>query len=343
MVRHPHSAAHRHQGPRRQFGVLRLALAALACLAGAAAARAEPARPFLAYQASWYEPPAQDGAATTLARLPAALTHVALAFVKPDLAYTGGLELAGTGLQYPFSGAVLKDAIAALKARAPATRVLLAVGGATYGGWDRLDTGALARLVTDLGADGVDIDYEPTQPACLIRTGWVACASDATFISLVRRLRDALPRPYILSIAGWSVGAYGEGAFANAPPPSPWRGSMIALLRAPEAAMLDLVAIMSYDAGPHYQPLEAFRAYRSLWKGPLALGIPVLPPTQGEKRVTLAGTAALMAALKPDPLGGAMLYALNLTPPGPPGPDNPDASALTTAICIGLELEGCTP
>lgn len=316
---------------------------ALAFLAGAASARAESARPFLAYQASWYEPPAREGPATNLARLPAAITHVALAFVKPDLAYPGGLDLSGTGLQYPFPGAVLKEAIAALKARAPATRVLLAVGGATYGGWDRLDTGALARLVADLGADGIDIDYEPTQPACLAREGTMRCASDGVFISIVRRLREALPRPLILSVAGWSVGAYGEGAFANAPPPSPWRGSMIALLRSPEAAMLDLLAIMSYDAGPSYRPLEAFRAYRRLWKGPLALGVAVLPPTQGEQRATLASTAALMAALKPDPLAGAMLYALNLMPPGPPGPDNPDASALTTAICIGLGLEGCTP
>ncbi len=305
--------------------------------------RAESLRPFLAYQASWYEPPAQRGSATTLARLPRAVTHVGLAFVKPDLAYAGGLDLSGTGLQYPFPGTVLRDAIAALKARNPGTRVLLAVGGAAYGGWNKLDTGALARLVADLGADGIDIDYEPTQPACLSRAGTIRCASDTTFLDLARRLREALPRPHFLSAAGWSVGAYGEGAFANAPPASPWRGAMLALLRAPEAEMLDLVSIMAYDAGPAFQPLEAFRAYRRLWKGPLALGVPVMPPTRGEPRATLAGTAALIAALKPDPLAGAMLYALNETPPGPPGPDNPDAHALITAICVGLELADCAP
>ncbi|MBS9475707.1 hypothetical protein KIP89_01105 [Ancylobacter sp. VKM B-3255] len=305
-----------------------------------APARTEPARPFLAYHASWYEPPASSGEATTLARLPGSITHVALAFVKPDLAYAGDLALEGTGLQYRFAGTVLKQAIAALKARHRQIRVLLAVGGASYGGWDRLDPAALARLVRDLGADGVDIDFEPAQPACLTLAGRVRCASDADWISHVRRLREALPRPLVVSVAGWSVGAYGEGAFANAPPVSPWRGSMLALLRAPEAAMIDLVSIMSYDAGPAYRPLEALRAYRQVWKGPLALGIAVLPPTDGP-RVTLAGTATLLTALKPDPLAGAMLYALNLTPPGPPGPDNPDARALASAICITLDLAGC--
>lgn len=238
---------------------------------------------------------------------------------------------------------MLKDAVAALKARHPATRVLLAVGGATYGNWDGLDTAALARLVTDLGADGVDIDFEPSRPACLIRADRVRCASDATWIALVRQMREALPRPQVISVAGWSVGAYGEGAFAHAPPPSPWRGSMLGLLRAPEAAMIDLVAIMSYDAGPLYQPLEAFRAYRALWRGPLALGFAVLPPTQGEARQSLAGIAAQLGKLRADPQAGAMLYALNLTPPGPPGPDNPDAAALTTAICVSLDLGDCLP
>lgn len=38
----------------------------------------------------------------------------------------------GTGLDFSSDGAVVRDAISSLKARQPNTRVLLAVGGATY-------------------------------------------------------------------------------------------------------------------------------------------------------------------------------------------------------------------
>ncbi len=205
---------------------------------------------------------------------------------------------------------MLKQAIALLKARQPDIRVLLAVGGATYHGWDKLDEAALARLVRDLGADGVDFDFEPTDPRCIAVQGRMRCADDVLSVSLVRRLRAALPRPAVLSAAGWSVGAYGEGAFAGAPPRSPWTGAMLALLRSPAAAELDLVSIMSYDAGPSYRPAQAFRAYRAVWKGPLALGIAVMPSTNGGPRFTIDTTARTLAEVLSDPGAGAMLYAL---------------------------------
>lgn len=301
-----------------------------------------PARPFLAYHASWYEVRTERPEDTSLARLPAYLTHVALSFAKPDLVYAGNLDLKGTGLEYPYSGAVLRQAIALLKARSPQTRVLVAVGGATYGGWDRLNETALARLVRDLGADGVDIDYEPANPSCIALSGKIRCADDALSIRIVERIRTALPRPLKISAALWSVGAYGEGAFANAPPASPWRGVALALLRSPAATDLDLVSIMSYDAGPAFRPEEAFRAYRQLWKGPLALGVQVMPSTiPGGPRFTVAATSRMLRAVIPDPKAGAMLYALREEPPGPPGPDNPDYRSLAVAICVTLDLQDC--
>ncbi|WP_170308649.1 glycosyl hydrolase family 18 protein [Ancylobacter pratisalsi] len=301
---------------------------------------APPPRPFLAYHASWAETPATSGDTTTLAGLPGYITHVALSFVKPDLTYAGALDLSGTGLEYPYSGAILRAGILALKQRQPGTKVLLAVGGATYGGWSRLDADALARLVRDLGADGVDIDYEPANPSCVVVSARVHCANDLLSIQLVETIRSALPRPLVVSAAGWSVGAYGEGAFATAPPRSPWRGSMLALLRSPAAAKLDLVSIMSYDAGPSYRPDQAFRAYRALWKGPLALGVQVLPGNG--PRFSFAYTGEILSAVRDDPLAGAMLYALRLEPPGPPGPDNPDYRAMAAAICVTLDLADCS-
>jgi len=319
-----------------------LILALIAALLAPAHADA-PTRPFLAYHPSWFETRTERPEDTSLARLPGYLTHVALSFAKPDLIYSGDLDLQGTGLSYPYSGVVLKQAIALLKARNPQTRVLIAVGGSTYHGWDKLNEAALARLVSDLGADGVDIDYEPANPSCIAVSGKVRCADDALSIRIVERIRAALPRPLTISAAVWSIGAYGEGAFANSPPASPWRGVALAMLRSPAAAGLDLVSIMSYDAGPAFRAEEALRAYRQLWKGPLALGVRVMPGTSaGEPRFTIASTSRMLRSVIPDPKAGAMLYALLEVPPGPPGPDNPDYRSLATAICVTLELEDCS-
>lgn len=300
-------------------------------------------RPFLAYLASWAEVKTERPAETMLARLPGYLTHVALGFVKPDLAYPGHLDLSGTGLSFPYSGAVLKGAIAALKARHPHVRVLLAVGGWGYFGWDARDLKALAHLVRDLGADGVDLDYETADAGCT-RTphGRIACADDARSIAVLADLRAALPRPFVVSVAGWSVGAYGEGRFAASEPRfGPFVGMMRAMLRAPEAAGIDLVSIMSYDAGPTYRPDEAFRAYRSLWRGPLALGIAVMPSEAGGPRFTVERTVKVLAPVLADAKGGAMLYGLGLVPPGPPGPENPDYRSLALTICVTLGRTGC--
>ncbi|MDI4666066.1 hypothetical protein K9U40_17315 [Xanthobacter autotrophicus] len=315
----------------------------LGLLSGRAGAAEGAGRPFLAYLASWTEVATGDPAKTLLARLPGTMSHVALGFVKPDLIYAGDLDLSRTGLAFPFSGTVLKGAIAALKANHPDTKVLLAVGGWGYFGWDARDFRALAHLVRDLGADGVDLDYETADSGCA-RTpdGRIACADDARAIAVLADLRVALPRPYVVSLAGWSVGAYGEGAFAASQPRyGPYVGMMRAVLKSEAAQGLDLVSVMSYDAGPNFQPLEAFRAYRSLWPGPLALGIQVMPPEAGGPRFTVERTVRLLQEVLSDPKAGAMLYGLGLVPPGPTGPDNPDYRSLARAICVSLDRAGC--
>ncbi|NMN59820.1 hypothetical protein FHT36_003735 [Xanthobacter sp. SG618] len=345
MVRHQNHAAHCHQGHGRSFGVLiaGLLLAALALVPVAPAAAAE-GRPFLAYLASWADRDTPDPAATLLARTPGYVTHIALGFVKPDLVYPGNLDLSGTGFAFPYPGPVLKAAVAELKRRQPAMKVLVAVGGWGYFGWHARDFAALARLVADLGADGVDLDYETSNGGC-IRTpeGRIACAEDAQSIAVLKDLRAALPRPYVISLAGWNVGAYGEGRFERSEPRfGSYVGLMRAMLKSDAAANLDLVSVMAYDGGPTFQPEEAFRAYRSLWSGPLALGIPVMPSEFGDPRFTLERTARLLTGVLADPRAGAMLYAIGLVPPGPPGPDNPDYRSLALAICVTLELANCT-
>ncbi len=237
---------------------------------------------------------------------------------------------------------MLKAAIGLLKARVPAMKVLVSVGGWNYPAWDKLNAEALARLVADLGADGVDVDYETHDPRCASdAAGRIACPGDALNIQVVEEIRRALPRPLVVSAAAWSVGAYGEGSFVSALPRGPYAGVALALLRSPALGALDLISIMSYDAGPAFRPDQAFRAYRTYWKGPLALGVQVMPGTNGSPRFTLDYTVRMLDGVLGDPTAGAMLYALREEPPGPRGPDNPDYRDLSVAICVTLGLADC--
>ncbi|MGV6875330.1 glycosyl hydrolase family 18 protein [Pseudochelatococcus sp. B33] len=321
-------------------GVAWLLVAGLPAVAGE---RAEARPPFLAYHASWYERPAATAGETTLAHIPGFVDIVALAFARPDLDYAGDLDLSGTGLEYRYSGAVLKEAVRLLKERNPGTRVVVSVGGAGWGrGWHRFDEHALARLVRDLGADGVDLDFEPEDPQCAAGgEGRIVCASCASWIDYIGRVRAVMPRPLLLTVPAWSVGAYGEGRFAADGPRSQWTGSMLGVLRSSAAREIDIVSIMAYDAGPLYDPDRAFAAYRAVWKGPLLQGIAVRPADPGSPAPTPGDVARRMAVVREDPQGGAMLYALRLCPPEEACPPDADDRALARVLCRTMQREGC--
>ena len=311
-----------------------------ACLAltlASAAVGNEPKRPFLAYHASWYEVPATSGDATTLARLPGFIDTVLLGFAKPDMAYNGDLDLSRTGLQYPFPGRVLKDAISVLKTRHPGTRVLISVGGSGYhDGWGRLDESAIGRLVRDLGADGIDIDYEPPSPGCKREREQMVCASDRTWIELVKRFRVVLPRPAVLTVPGWSVGAYGEGEFAKDGPRSPFTGVMLALLRSPVTREIDAISIMGYEAGPSFDPVRRKSRLPKLLAGRTRRGCAGACRQQRRTRFTESYTRQILTQVLRQPDTGAMLYALRETPPGALTKDNPDYRMLARTICSVL-------
>jgi chitinase len=105
---------------------------------------------------------AASAAAAAAAAPPGYINVVIISFVKPECTYTkGSLSFAGTGLDFSSSGPVVKAAIAALKAATNNnTKVLLAVGGATYTNFAQMNTQCIADLVDDFGFDGVDIDFE---------------------------------------------------------------------------------------------------------------------------------------------------------------------------------------
>lgn len=327
-------------GFRRLSGAIRaggLALAALAC-----AAADLPPKAIVVYHDSWNELPVSVPNGSSLAGLPEYLNVVNLAFAKPDLVYRGDLDLSGTGLEYRYSGSVLRDSVALLKHRRPATRVLLSIGGATYNNWNRFDETAAARLVQDLGADGVDIDFEPAFPDCQRGPDQrIRCRTDPVWEALIRRTRAVLPRPFLLTVSVWSVGAYGENQFRAAQPYSWYTGFMLSPLRSPWASEIDLLAINAYDAGERYDPLEAYRAYRAVWPGRLALGIEIRRAGGKGPFYSAADAEALAREVAKDPNGAMMLYPLLAIPDGIGRSDSPDGAALAMALCRGMKSVGC--
>jgi chitinase len=299
--------------------------------------------PIVAYHDSWDELPAATAEAMTLASLPSYISVVDLAFVRPDLVYPGHLDISQTGLEYRVSGQVLHDAIALLKSRHPDTHVLLSVGGAVYRNWSALNVDGLARLTRDLGADGVDIDFESRRPDCNANAnGHVHCRTDEIWERVIRQIREALPRPALLTAAVWSVGAYGEDDFHLAQPVSRYTGSMLGVLRSRAASDLDLLSIQAYDAGPQYDPLQAWRAYRAVWKGPLALGLAVQRRGGEGPFPSETQTEMLSQKVAADPRGGMMIYPILGIPDGGRGSASlPDGFGLARAMCRGMKLAGC--
>ncbi|MEP7123395.1 MAG: carbohydrate-binding protein [Byssovorax sp.] len=287
---------------------------------------------FVGYYQTWSDGWKANGADTVLAKLPSYVNVVNISFAQPNMNYAAGsLSLGGTGVGVPYDGPTLKVAIAALHQKNPGTRVMLSVGGATFPSFSSFNAGGIAAFVKDFGLDGVDIDYEPANPACTNGGGTVSCPSDAEYVSVVKSMRAALPSPYWISIAAWSVGAYGEGAWANAPPSSAFAGISLAVLKQASSS-LDLVNVMSYDASPAFDPVQALHAYQHYFTGRIAMGIEVPPEAWGGHIETVGEIDTLANAVNGSGAAGLMLWSIQK-----PGP----AQQFATEICSKLGLASC--
>lgn len=280
-----------------------------------------------------------------LVNLPPYVTQVFLSFMKPDVTYTGGVTFQGTGLQFPGDdmAPVIKQSISILKQRNPGTKVLVAVGGYSYTGWARLNTAGIKAFVDEFGLDGVDIDYEPSSPNCQ-RTGCsgsvctgVSCTTDFQFQQVVTAFRQAMPDKF-LSVAAFSVGAYGVGQFTNAQPISQNTGVSFNMLNA-VGSLLDQVNLMSYDAGPTYSPLTALNAYASIFSGPILVGVEVANEAWGGHVISLAEVNEIANGViqKGIPGSGMMIWSLDKR-----ADQGPTATMISQTVCTDFGLQQCS-
>ncbi len=111
------------------------------------------------------------------------------------------------------------------------------------------------------------------------------------------------------------------------------------MARSPAGQSLDLINIMSYDAGDMsttgFDPLESFRSHRTLFPNQvLTMGVQVPPEAWGGNVVTLTEVetyAKYSIAFG----GGMMLWAMQKA-------GTPSAQAISTTICNTYNMGNCT-
>ena len=162
----------------------------------------------------------------------------------------------------------------------------------------------------------------------------MSCESDSALFETVTSARSALPRPYVLWLTATNTGAYGEGAWRAQPPTgSPSYGAFVPLLRDRSySAMLDVINIMAYDAGPTFRPLEAYAAYRSYFPGSILIGLTSPPEAWGGHEYSIAEAVGTIKAAMERGAEGAVVFAIGKPPPGHPSPATPAVEDMITAV-----------
>ncbi len=316
--------------------LLRFGAALLLSLAAATSAEAER-RNFVGYYPSWLSAEAKPLSAAN-----PAYSHVVVAFARPDFSWDGK-SWSGTGLQFAEPPDVIKTQIQALQAHG--TRVLLAIGGATYLTWAPLAaergkpgtiTAALTRFVNAMGFDGLDVDYErdgATPPVV------------AQYRAAIAVLRQAA-RGKLLSLAAWSTGADCTPATGNAAcggqvsraGGSAGRERLVFRDRY-TASTIDLVNVMSYDAGvARYDPVKSWMLYRDLFPAHVAVNIGFEIAPEGWGGATLvqndAAATCQSAKIAADQFGNPLhkSYALQRSLQDGPLTPRPNSNAADGAM-----------
>jgi len=291
---------------------------------------------YVGYFQSWSERYYTDPALTPLANLPSYVNYVNLAFMAPNTSYAGGVTLEGTGLAFWSEPSVVMESIRILKERNPGTKVLVSVGGALLTNFEELNAQGIALFVQEFGLDGVDLDFEVVDADCQQNDqGFISCHTDELYISTVEALRSALPDDKILTAAVWSIGAFGEGEFADAQPIGSLTGSSIVMLKT-VGTLLESINVMAYDAGSIYSPELAYMAYSKLFDGPVTLGMEISNHSWGGHVLSMEEVDRLSRFVKDRGGAGMMLWSLQK-----PADQGPDAQTVSQEVCLVFDQPNC--
>ncbi|MEM9686998.1 MAG: Ig-like domain-containing protein, partial [Bacteroidota bacterium] len=173
----------------------------------------------LGYFPSWSETWTSGNNGSKLRDIPEHITHVFLAFAKPNLTYVkGSFNIVGTGIQTPYGGQTLKESVTALKSKG--IKVILSIGGETYWGSNaayNINYQQIKDLVDDMGFEGIDWDFEPNG-------GFQTIGEPENvqhFIDFFNNSRAIMPEgEYLIACAPSGVGAL--GGLNNDDPASPY-------------------------------------------------------------------------------------------------------------------------
>ena len=229
---------------------------------------------------------------------------VNISFAQPDMTYTKG-SFNGTGLQFSQDFDVVVGAIKILKSKG--VIVMLSIGGGAYwSGTKSCNVNDWFRLASDLGCDGIDLDWEND------------AAHDYELTNAIRLCGNYSGK---LSFAGFSTGAYGKDG-------STYKGMNIdAMVNIGDK--VDWINIMTYDAGTEYDPLGALDCYRIYYGGVLNIGFEVGVQGWGGALLSRDDVVRMVTYAKNNnPNNGAFIWAI-----GKAG--NPSVSDIVS-ICSGI-------
>jgi chitinase len=269
-------------------------------------------RMYIGYASSW-NTSIED---LTTANIPSYYTHLNLSFVRPNTAYQKGSfafdqEVAGLEFfegattnsgQKKFTSAQAQTLINNIRAlRTRGTQVWLSVGGWSYSQgtqWSSFSAPRVVDLAQDLGADGIDIDWESSGSSCnKLEASQFSCSKDAEIAGIITSLDSTIRSRGLklgISIAGWSTGAYyvkgtpfEEGKVQWG---SPFGGTMYSVVKN-HGSKLHHINLMSYDGGEYYDPREGYESYRAIYSGPIAMGLEIAPEGAGGATLRLNADA----------------------------------------------------
>ncbi len=254
------------------------------------------------YFGTWASPWTDQGDKMDLALI-TGFNIVYLSFAKPDGTYKKGSYIFdNTGLNFCQDFTVVKRAISILKTKN--IKVMLSVGGGTYpyrAQEPYANYQMMIDLMTDLGCDGIDIDWEPVNQA----------NDDHQFGPIIYGFRSRMKN--LLSGTCLPQGAYGKES-GNI-----WKGQNIKGLLS-NGSDLDWVNVMAYDTGPpsSYDALGSFTCFRVYYKGPLHLGVELGPQAWGGWITSADDIKREAEWVKKDGNGGMFIWAYHKDPNGSP-------------------------